>query len=478
MAAIEAPRDHAENDDKMYILQLNLERERTIKRLKDQDSKSNAAQIADLLAVLRLDYRKLIVNHTAFIFKEKKDVDTQMWKNCFYKQIEDFRRSIRKNSSDLSNTQPSDPRIEKQRFYLVQLTTALISFLSDSTVFYQDMMLELESRVGDLKRVGGMTVEVEFIVKCVYRCLLYLGDLSRYRELYSENSAKNFSEAEKYYERAALMFPNSGNAQNQLAVLATYSDAEFVAIYHYCRSILVQHPFTGGFENLMTMYGKNAVAFATLKKQKMLVDVGSSKRSDKEKRVDTVKLKAFLTKFIHLHGLLFDWATQMHRYHSQTDTSTPYGTAFSHLKASSAQPEGFGSTEINVEMYVASLHSVLEEYDQQLAQSALSDQILVKLLIICIFSVHFGAEKDQNILLSSARSGSGDPATTATTSRTREKPQSRSVPECLALISLFGVINRTAARINTVMTSSEKGKKAAMNRLLPMLSVFSEYVIT
>ena len=51
MAAIEAPRDHAENDEKMYILQLNLERERTIKRLKEQDSKSNAAQIADLLAV-------------------------------------------------------------------------------------------------------------------------------------------------------------------------------------------------------------------------------------------------------------------------------------------------------------------------------------------------------------------------------------------------------------------------------------------
>ena len=104
---------------------------------------NNLSRFCSLHFSLRLDYRKLIVNHTAFIFKEKKDVDTQMWKNCFYKQIEDFRRSIRKNSSDLSNTQPSDPRIEKQRFYLVQLTTALISFLSDSTVFYQDMMLEV-----------------------------------------------------------------------------------------------------------------------------------------------------------------------------------------------------------------------------------------------------------------------------------------------------------------------------------------------
>lgn len=50
MAAAETPRDQEFDDDKMNLLQINLERERSIKRLKDQDSKSNAAQIADLLA--------------------------------------------------------------------------------------------------------------------------------------------------------------------------------------------------------------------------------------------------------------------------------------------------------------------------------------------------------------------------------------------------------------------------------------------
>jgi hypothetical protein len=84
------------------------------------------------------------VHHTHFIFKEKKDADTQMWKNCFYKQIEDFRRSIRKNTAELATYADSDTQIiEKQRYYLVQLTSALLTFLSDSTVFYQDMMLEV-----------------------------------------------------------------------------------------------------------------------------------------------------------------------------------------------------------------------------------------------------------------------------------------------------------------------------------------------
>ena len=56
MAAAETPRDQKFDDDKMNLLQINLERERSIKRLKDQDSKANAAQIADLLAAYELNF--------------------------------------------------------------------------------------------------------------------------------------------------------------------------------------------------------------------------------------------------------------------------------------------------------------------------------------------------------------------------------------------------------------------------------------
>lgn len=383
-----------QKSDEWRLFKFIMEREQKIKALKEEDPKRNASKIAAMSGELRVDYRKLIVYHTHFIFKEKKDADTQMWKNCFYKQIEDFRRSIRKNTAELATFADSDMRIEKQRYYLVQLTSALLTFLSDSTVFYQDMMLELEMRIQQM-----VDSDVDIMIKCVYRCLLFLGDLARYREMYSENANKNFVEAERYYERAALMFSNSGNAQNQLAVLATYSDAEFVAIYHYCRSIMVEHPFTGGFENLMTMFSKNAVAYSALKKLKVLFDpvlpvsAGSSRKMDKPRRVDNSKLKSFLTKFIRLHGLLFDWSTQMHRHHSQLDSSSSSTisslsyAAFSHLKlnSSTAQPEGFGSEDINVDMFVTLLHSVLDEYDQQLTQSALSDQILVKLVAICVF---------------------------------------------------------------------------------------------
>ena len=43
-----------------------------------------------------------------------------------------------------------------------------------------------------------------------------------------------------------------------MAVLSTYTDDEFLAVYHYCRSILIQEPFTPGFENLNVLYTKNS----------------------------------------------------------------------------------------------------------------------------------------------------------------------------------------------------------------------------
>jgi hypothetical protein len=77
------------------------------------------------------------------------------------------------------------------------------------------------------------------MITAVYRCFLYLGDLSRYdifrpglilnhshyvimyqfyryRELYTEKEQKDFSESVRFYERASLIMPASGNAHNQV----------------------------------------------------------------------------------------------------------------------------------------------------------------------------------------------------------------------------------------------------------------------
>ncbi|KAJ7535662.1 hypothetical protein O6H91_12G042000 [Diphasiastrum complanatum] len=95
------------------------------------------------------------------------------------------------------------------------------------------------------------------------RCLLYLGDLARYEQLYSVlgGQARDWSTAAKYYRQAAAMWPSGGNPHNQLAVLATYVRDELLAVYYYIRSLSVENPFVTAKENLRLLFEKNQQRF-------------------------------------------------------------------------------------------------------------------------------------------------------------------------------------------------------------------------
>ena len=230
------------------------ELERRLKSLRD-DPKQNHEEIREVEKLLQAEYRRLILEHTAFAFV--KDIDGQLWKYIFYRNIEDYRRVIKKSSEHLDKCQKkaSDATdadlvasalkdVEKLRTHLARLHSAFATFLSDAALFYQELMRALE----DKHRAANN----DDSPRCIHRCLLYLGDIARYAELYSDRKAneKNYTNAENYYMRASFWIPTSGNPHNQLAVLATYKDAECVAVYHYCRSMMVAQPFAACADNL------------------------------------------------------------------------------------------------------------------------------------------------------------------------------------------------------------------------------------
>ncbi|KAK8485119.1 hypothetical protein V6N11_073338 [Hibiscus sabdariffa] len=64
----------------------------------------------------------------------------------------------------------------------------------------------------------------------------------------------NWSVAATYYLEAARAWPDSGNPQNQLAVLATYVGDEFLALYHCVRSLAVKEPFPDAWNNLILLF--------------------------------------------------------------------------------------------------------------------------------------------------------------------------------------------------------------------------------
>lgn len=82
-------------------------------------------------------------------------------------------------------------------------------------------------------------------------CLLRLGDLSRWR--YStrvDGERGQPRDAVGYYELAEIIRPESGAAQNQLAVLAAGDKHSFRALYHFYRSLAHEQPHELALQNL------------------------------------------------------------------------------------------------------------------------------------------------------------------------------------------------------------------------------------
>jgi protein SMG7 len=113
----------------------------------------------------------------------------------------------------------------------------------------------------------------------IHRCLVFLGDLSRYASQAAPKAATivaaptaagssgsaaaataakaEWSKAVSYYRMAAHVLPRSGNPHNQLAVMAFMTGEELKAAYHYARSLCVHVPFMTARENLLQLLQSN-----------------------------------------------------------------------------------------------------------------------------------------------------------------------------------------------------------------------------
>ena len=89
---------------------------------------------------MRKNYRQLVLDFPAFC-QDKKDIIGQMWKSCFYKQIEEFRKIIKKCKTQLEVNR--DNVALKNHHAL--LHKEFSSFLSDSLRWFQKLMNEVSA---------------------------------------------------------------------------------------------------------------------------------------------------------------------------------------------------------------------------------------------------------------------------------------------------------------------------------------------
>lgn len=149
--------------------------------------------------------------------------------------------------------------------YTREESCRMLAHLNSGIGHYQHFILKLQSKYGvDLENhIDFPIIELgvegnlhDWVRKSVYNCLIYLGDLSRYKlEIFPNWDA---SLAIRYYLKAVHYNPDYGIPHNQMGTLASAQNNLLDATYHYLRSISCKHTFEGTENNLHRLFEKNS----------------------------------------------------------------------------------------------------------------------------------------------------------------------------------------------------------------------------
>lgn len=180
----------------------------------------------------------------------------------------------------------------------------------------------------------------------------------------------------------------------------------------------------------------------------------------KNKKALAAKCKHFYLTFVRTHGMLYTW--------------TRRAAAAARAEGPNAAAAAAAIEPLDTALFAALSGEVLDEFDLLLSASAITEVVAVRLLVVCLFSVHHSAALLDSTTL-------GDHASPNGAGRGRgnapppERP-SRTHPESLALSLLFRLVTKAARRLEAVSRQPDKANRAAVAvRILPLLSVFTEW---
>ncbi|KGN64688.1 protein SMG7L [Cucumis sativus] len=200
---------------------------------------------------------------------ELQDVEYSLWK-LHYKLIDEFRKRIKRSSGNggspkLGTTQSPNNVQRSNSNHIAEFRL----FLLEATKFYQILILKIREYYGVpneglLYKAFSVAkgIDPKKKKKCQFLChrlLICLGDLARYVEQHEKLDvySHKWAAAATHYFEATMVWPDSGNPHNQLAVLATYVNDQFLAMYHCVRSSAVKEPFPDAWDNLILLFERN-----------------------------------------------------------------------------------------------------------------------------------------------------------------------------------------------------------------------------
>ncbi|ESZ95008.1 hypothetical protein SBOR_4628 [Sclerotinia borealis F-4128] len=217
--------------------------------------------IEHLLSQLRIACEAVIFSDFEYATKER--VQHRLWDshsliNTRYRKLVAHYRS---------------PEQKRRAVERRKLEKHYVDFLKTSQYFYKGYIQRVASHFGPLpalqriaNRLSLSPLSVDEPIKVsrshehllklsCHFTLLRLGDLSRYRNDL-RTKERSWDPALGYYYLAEALYPNSGNAHNQMAVIALADGSHLDALYHLLRAVAVEEPHTLARGNLAIEYKK------------------------------------------------------------------------------------------------------------------------------------------------------------------------------------------------------------------------------
>ncbi|KAB0800738.1 hypothetical protein PPYR_06477 [Photinus pyralis] len=287
-----------------------------------------------------------------------------LWRKCYYDVISAAKRLKKKEFTpkDISNIETHiNAGVGHYHHFILRLQYQFQLDVKDVVDFAMFQNILKKSNTCTSKP------ELEWAQQSVHRCLIYLGDLNRYKlEIYPTWDP---GLSIRCYLRAIEFKPEYGIPHNQMGTLASNQNRVLDAVYHYICCLSCKVIFDGTENNLLRLFEKNSHTLEEFPSENKNADcIVQLEPADHIKRL--VARFLFLVEMWYFNKNFADVYTLCHQ------TNVDLQECLSYLKSVSNDSEE-SPTDAD------SIHTA----DSVSSPAHLSDDTVFKIVVICLLCV-------------------------------------------------------------------------------------------
>eukprot|EP00088_Acartia_fossae_P052586 TRINITY_DN5945_c0_g1_i2.p1 TRINITY_DN5945_c0_g1~~TRINITY_DN5945_c0_g1_i2.p1 ORF type:complete len:1186 (-),score=351.14 TRINITY_DN5945_c0_g1_i2:275-3715(-) len=334
--------------------------------------------------------RHEIMNAGWFLLKNElyfvcnKDVDGHIWKTVYHEVIEMLRDAY-------LNSENTDPEFKQN------IKTCLLNLFDEGMDYYNQLLKDVSEiyhvnleRFYDVLEPRDLSKTGKLALIVAQKILIYLGDLSRYRE--QINGTTNYGRARQYYLKANHLDMRNGRPYNMLAILAKMSNRKFEAVYYNIRCLTSNNPIPASKEGL-------GVLFHEMKRR---WEMNEKQRLDKKLEEEKLLEDSYLIKGSRVRREIWIRHEDGKRLHRTTSANAGSESSSSHEYDSLSiadlnkrfintflHIQGMFFTQINTEDISIASQSLLQQFRILVNKNPLpiSSERLVHIMVLNMFSI-------------------------------------------------------------------------------------------